>query len=57
MSGDIGVPEQSKETILWRTLRECRTKGWITLTEISPGVFSVSLTAHGRRRIEAVSHG
>ena len=54
MSGEIGVTDQSRDTILWRTLRECRAKGWITTTEVSPGLHSVSLTAHGRRRIEAV---
>jgi hypothetical protein len=55
MSGDIAVTEQPQETILWRTLQECRAKGWITTTEVSPGVYSVSLTAMGRRTVEAVS--
>lgn len=55
MSGEIGVVEQPQQTILWRTLAECRAKGWITVAEVSPGVHSVSLTAHGRRRIEAAS--
>lgn len=52
MSGEIGVTEQPQQTILWRTLTECRAKGWITLSEVSPGVHSVALTAHGRRRVE-----
>jgi hypothetical protein len=55
MSGEIGVTEQTGETILWRTLRECRAKGWITTTQVSPGVYSVALTTSGRRRIEAAS--
>ncbi len=55
MSGEIGVTEQTGETILWRTLRECRSKGWIATTEVSPGVYSVALTPSGRRRIEAAS--
>ena len=55
MSGEIGVVEQTHDTILWRTLRECRAKGWITTTEVSPGVFSVALTDHGRRRIESAA--
>ncbi|MGD1877807.1 MAG: hypothetical protein ACFB13_09930 [Kiloniellaceae bacterium] len=59
MSGEIGVPEhppgQPGETILWRTLRECRAKGWITTTEVSPGVYSVALTESGRRRIQAAA--
>ena len=55
MSGEIGVTEQPQQTILWRTLVECRAKGWITLTEVSPGVHSVALTPHGRRRVEAAT--
>jgi hypothetical protein len=55
MSGDIGVPEQPQETILWRTIAECRAKGWITIAEVSPGVHSVALTPQGRRRVEAAS--
>ncbi|WP_420345448.1 hypothetical protein [Pelagibius sp.] len=55
MSGEIGVTEQTAETILWRTLRECRAKGWLTITEVSPGVHSVALTPAGRRTVEAES--
>lgn len=55
MSGEIGVTEQSQQTILWRTLTECRAKGWITVSEVSPGVHSVALTPHGRRKIEAAA--
>lgn len=55
MSGDIAVTDQPQETILWRTLQECRAKGWLTTAEVSPGVYSVSLTASGRRTVEAVS--
>lgn len=53
MSGDIAVTEQPQETILWRTLRECRAKGWITTTQVSPGIHSVTLTPQGRRTVEA----
>jgi len=58
MSGEIGVtepPPTQAETILWRTLRECRAKGWITTTEVSPGLYSVALTDHGRRRLKGAS--
>jgi len=55
MSGDIGVTDRSHQTILWRTLTECQDKGWITVTEVSPSVYSVSLTGLGRRTVEAVS--
>jgi hypothetical protein len=55
MSGEIGVTEQPQTTILWRTLGECRAKGWITMSVVSPGLHSVALTAHGRRRLEAAA--
>ena len=52
MSGEIGVMESAEGTILWRTLQECRQAHWIAWKEVSPGVFSVSLTASGRRALE-----
>lgn len=55
MSGDIAVTEQSAETILWRTLTECRSKGWLTVNEVSKSVHSVTLTPLGRRTIESIS--
>jgi hypothetical protein len=55
MSGEIGVTEQPRETILWRTVRECRAKGWVTIAQVSPGVHSVALTQLGRRKLEATS--
>ena len=57
MSGEIAVTEQAEQTILWRTLHECRNNGWVTLTEVSPAVHSVALTPRGRRTVEAVSQG
>lgn len=53
MSGEIAVLETAEGTILWRTLQECRQNHWISKTEVSPGVFSVSLTASGRRQLES----
>lgn len=52
MSGEIAVLETAEGTILWRTLQECRENRWISKTEVSPGVFSVSLTAAGRRQLD-----
>ena len=57
MSGEIAVTEQPGETILWRTLNECQAKGWLTVTRVSSGVHSVTMTALGRRTIAAVSDG
>lgn len=49
VSGDIAVPGTRDESLLWRTLDECGKARWLTLSEISPGVFKISITAHGRR--------
>lgn len=51
MSGDIAVPDESPDSILWRTLRECRASGWLSLAEISPGIFQVAITPRGRQAI------
>ena len=52
MSGEVAVMESAGGTILWRTLQECRHHLWITWSEVSPGVFSVSLTAAGRNKLD-----
>ncbi len=49
MSGQIAVPTDDMDTILWRTLEECKKAGWITLVEISPGLFSIEITRKGRQ--------
>jgi hypothetical protein len=49
MSGQIAVPADDTGTILWRTLEECKKAGWITLVEISPGLFSIEITRKGRQ--------
>ncbi len=49
MSGQIAVPEDSNDTILWRTLKECRTARWLTSVEVSPGLFKIEITRAGRK--------
>jgi hypothetical protein len=49
MSGQIGVPRDAEDTILWRTLEECRAAGWLTWVEINPGLFSIDITRKGRQ--------
>lgn len=44
MSGDIAMMTGDKTTTLWRTVDECRKKGWVSLKEISPGVSRLRLT-------------
>lgn len=55
MSGDIAVPTDNKDTILWRTLDECKAKRWTELVEISPGMCRVSVTAGGRVDLKKAS--
>ena len=55
MSGEIAVMGSAEGTILWRTLQECRQHLWVAWTEVSPGVFSVSLTAAGRLRLDSAA--
>ncbi len=52
MSGEIAVPGDVENTILWRTLLECRTAGWLTSIEVSPGLFRIEITMKGRRAAE-----
>ncbi len=49
MSGQIAVPADDMDTILWRTLEECKKAGWITWVEVSPGLFSIEITRKGRQ--------
>lgn len=48
MSGQIAVTGDVKETILWRTVMECKDNRWITWTEVSPGIFRIEITRAGR---------
>ncbi len=52
MSGEIAVPGDAEDTILWRTLKECGATGWLTSVEVSPGLFRIQITAKGRRAAE-----
>ncbi|SDG96811.1 hypothetical protein [Roseospirillum parvum] len=48
MSGDIAVAVRPGESLMWRTLDECRAAGWIELVEINPEWVRASITAAGR---------
>jgi hypothetical protein len=52
MSGEIAVPGDAEDTILWRTLKECGATGWLTSVEVSPGLFRIQITTKGRRAAE-----
>ena len=48
MSGDIAVPFDSEDSIVWRTLNECQDNGWVRVRDIGSGMHRVSVTAVGR---------
>jgi hypothetical protein len=52
MSGEIAVPGDAADSILWRTLKECGSAGWLTSVEVSPGLFRIQITMKGRRAAE-----
>ena len=48
MSGDIAVQELPEDSILWRTIDECKTTGWLRVKTIGSGFHTVSITGAGR---------
>ena len=52
MSGDIAVPMDAKDTILWRTLDECAQARLVSLDEINDSISRVSVTALGRMSLK-----
>ncbi|MBB4284519.1 hypothetical protein [Roseospira goensis] len=57
MSGDIAVTHTAPSSILWRTLDECVAQRWVDRTEISPGVYKVTLRPRGRAIARAEEAG
>ena len=51
MSGDIAVNEEHKDSLLWRTLKECEENRWTRLETVSQGFHSVTITPAGRKVI------
>ena len=52
MSGEIAVPREAKDTILWRTLDECERNRLIVLKDINDSICRVSVTALGRASLK-----
>ncbi len=48
MSGDIAVPAEDNGTVLFRTLEECKSNGWITLSLFGAGFNKAHITDTGR---------
>lgn len=53
MSGDIAVPDPPEESILWRTLGECLSRGWVQRLEVSAGFCGMKITKVGRSALAA----
>lgn len=51
MSGNIAVPDSDNGTLLFRTLVECKTQGWINLTQFGAGFNKAEITESGRAMI------
>lgn len=48
MSGEIAVLGPQDDSLLWRTLEECKKKAWVRLTTISADTYKVELRSLGR---------
>lgn len=49
MSGDIAVPLEDNGTVLFRTLEECKSNGWVTLSMFGAGFNKAHITNTGRK--------
>lgn len=52
MSGNIAVPDKDNGTLLFKTLVECKRKGWIILTPFGAGFNKSEITQTGRAKIK-----
>ena len=48
MSGEIAIVGETGGSLLWRTLEECRDRGWVKITAITGSTQRAELTALGR---------
>ena len=48
MSGDTAVPAEDNGTVLYRTLKECESNGWLVLSPFGAGFDKASVTESGR---------
>lgn len=53
MSGDIAIASgEESDTILQRTLKECKNSGWVKLTPFGAGFNKASITPVGRGMVK-----
>jgi len=48
MSGEIAVMGAADDSLLWATLRECKSHGWVTLHKLSDTATRIQLASAGR---------
>ena len=48
MSGEIAVMGAQDDTLLWTTLRECESQGWVSLVKLSDTATTIRLAKAGR---------
>ncbi len=52
MSGDIAISEEVKDSILVKTLTECKRRGWVSVSEIGQNFKKVAITTIGRQVVK-----
>lgn len=49
MSGNIAMPDKDDGTVLFRTMKECESAGWVATKQFGAGFSQASVTESGRR--------
>ena len=55
ISGDIGVPDSEDSSIFFRTMNECKAKGWIKISTFGGGYNKLSITDYGRSLVNSAT--
>ncbi|MGF1611428.1 MAG: hypothetical protein ACFCUQ_18640 [Kiloniellales bacterium] len=48
LSGEIAVPGDTGESVLWRTVQECLDNKWLLRHGVGGGFYKLSVTERGR---------
>lgn len=51
-SGNIAVSDTDDGTLLFATMKECETKGWLTQSQFGAGFNQAVITDAGRRKVK-----
>ncbi len=52
MSGRLAIAKSDHETILWRTVNECKDNGWLTLEPVGDAYEAADITDLGRTQVK-----